>query len=220
MKNNHPLVNMFHFAVIIKILATVLSINILVGCSLMPKTNIKNIADMQTASELSYWTARGKMMIATNNEKVSGYFYWQQKGNNFEFSLNTLIGINMFELSVNENEAKLTIDGKTYFGDTAEILVTQLTGYQLPISQLRYWVVGVQQSPKPTTTNKNNLKTKTKLDERGRLKHIEVFHGDAIWQIDYQSWRSVMQFDLPKSLQLKSPNNRIKLSITDWALQG
>nr|WP_256448280.1 MULTISPECIES: lipoprotein insertase outer membrane protein LolB [unclassified Psychrosphaera] len=209
---------MSRYTLILKFLTSVLLVNILVACSLMPKTNIKNIADMQTAAELSHWTARGKMMIATNNEKVSGYFYWQQKGDNFEFSLNTLIGINMFELSVNDDEAELTIDGKTYYGHTAEILVAQLTGYQLPISQLRFWVLGVQQSTEQST--KNNLKTKTKLDEKGRLKHIEVFHGDAIWQIDYQSWRSVMQFDLPKSLQLKSPNNRIKLSITDWALQG
>lgn len=225
-KNNQYLVNKITLTQTVRFLLVFVFVTVVFGCSIMPNSNIKNIADMQSPTELSVWTARGKMMIASGSEKVSGYFYWQQNNQDFKFSLNTLIGINMFELSVANGQATLVVDGNTYKDDTAENLVYKLTGYRLPISQLRWWVLGViDENPQAQSQQlilaQTNQQNSTELMGQGdQVKSLSVGYNNQTWQIDYQSWQQVLQFSLPKSMQLKSVNNRIKLSFSDWALQG
>lgn len=183
------------------------------GCSLLsPYIKAVDVSQIESVRDISKWQARGKMMIAGNGEKVSGYFYWQQNGDSFSFSLNTLIGINLFEINVDEAGTTLTVDGKTHKDDSAENLVARLTGYDLPISQLRWWVLGETATNKPLN-NPRGASAKSK-------QPIVVPYGKQNWTIRYQSWQPVNQFSLPKSMDVRSTNNRIKLSINQWLIEG
>lgn len=224
MKNNHSVNLIPAIAAATKTTFVALTLLFVGACtSLMPKNNVTQVADMTSPTELNQWTARGKMMVAANGEKVSGYFYWQQNGNDLAFSLNTLIGINMFELTINNNVAKLQVDGKTYQDKSAEHLIFRLTGLDIPVSQLRWWVLGQVNPNKNSEANpfkthkKNNANSAVTFD---KVQQRQVSYKGKTWSVKYASWQKVMQFELPKSVSVTTDQNRIKLSITDWALQG
>lgn len=191
-----------------KLIALIIGISLLSGCQLFKRqqssANIDNIEDVRQ------WVARGKIMLAQNKEKVSGYFYWQQDNKDFEFSLSTFIGIDVFSLDFKDGIATLKVDGETYRDSDPQRLIQQLTGHDIPVNQLDNWMLG----------RYDTQHTGTKFDANGYPKSFEYLAANELWSISYNAWQPVNLLMLPASINLKSSANRIKISITNWELKG
>jgi outer membrane biogenesis lipoprotein LolB len=69
------------------------------------------------------------------------------------------------------------------------------------MGSLRYWILGLPLDGEDF-----------QLDQDGRVGYIQ----NRPWQVEYQRYRRVGQYELPQKLQLRGPEIKIKLLIRDW----
>jgi len=160
--------------------------------------------------KIKNWTARGKMMVADNKERVSGYFYWQQNGRDFSFSLDTIIGTNLFSLEYKDGISIVKADGKQYKGSDPQTLIYKLTGHQLPISNMPNWLLG---KVGEDVINPN-------YDQNQRITSFNYQANFKTWLINYVNWEPRPPLFLPKTLNLSTDTNRVKISVSSWHIEG
>ena len=153
------------------------------------------------------------MMVADNKEKVSGYFYWRQNHRDFEFSLDTLIGTNIVAIDYQNGVATIEADGKQYQDSDPEQLVYRLTGHRMPIKELPNWFLA-------KLDKRQSMNAQAKYDAKARLMSFRYQGPINTWQISYGNWMTQDRISLPRSINLKSTQNRVKISISDWQIKS
>ena len=187
-----------------RLFALFLSMLWLSGCQLFNQQ--ANYKPPSTAADINQFTARGKLLLSGNGEKVSGYFYWQNNIDRLELSLNTFVGINLFKMVYQDGVATINADGKEYVGDDPQYLIWQLTGQNIPVKQLSKWMLG------QTTEGVSD----PEFNDKKQLTGFNVRHDSKLWRAKYKSWTPVLNFELPKELDLRATGSRIKLSVSEW----
>ncbi|MFC0820142.1 lipoprotein insertase outer membrane protein LolB [Moraxella marmotae] len=144
----------------------------------------------------------GKIGITTvsdNGKQAGSAFYaWSQENQRFGIDLTGALGIGATQIRYNGTTATLTSERTgTISADSPEDLLYTATGWQAPISQLPYWIVG-RATPDDTDTA---------TDSSGRL--IRATHG---------AWLAVFDYDKgnqPSRLRIShSDGHKVTLSIT------
>ncbi|WP_296402180.1 lipoprotein insertase outer membrane protein LolB [Psychrobacter sp.] len=113
----------------------------------------------------------------TSNAKSGSAFYvWAQEQDRFAIDLTGALGIGHTVIEYNGNSATLVSEqtGEIKAASPEELLL-RATGWQAPISQLRYWISG---RPAPSDTN-------SKVDAQGRLESSQ--NGDWVASFSYNS---------------------------------
>lgn len=147
-------------------------------------------------------------MLKNNKDKLSGYFFWQQKQNgDFKLVVTSFIGTNLMTLDYVNNNTSLKLDGKTYEGQNPEFLVYELTGSYIPVRNLANWMLG--QAPESATkTVTNNKMTDFQYTDNNAKN----------WQVSYKTYQNVSLLTLPEKITIEGLDNRIKLTINEWEL--
>lgn len=185
------------------------------ACTSVPKSTLPLLKQ-----ELSHWQARGKILLDNKGDKNSGYFVWKQVGDDFSFSVNTFVGISIFSLKQQGGIATLEADGKTYKSNSAEQLVYNLTHMNIPVSQLNLWLLGEV----PATSEDQQVNNK--VETYGQIKSFEfntldkTVANNETWFVSFKSHKQVHHYTLPKLMDLKTSNKRIKIAISDWKIEG
>ena len=190
-------------------LVLILSCVFLSGCQILRSHQMPSVTP-DSVDKIMSWTARGKMMLADKKEKISGYFYWQQENEDFSFSLDTIIGTNLFSLEYKDGISTVKVNGKTYQGTDPQPLIYKLTGHQLPINNMADWLLGRIKEKKSGAT----------YDENNRITAFRYTNNTRTWLINYASWKSIPPLVLPNKLNLSSNTNRVKISVSDWNIRG
>lgn len=88
----------------------------------------------------------GKIGITTitpEGKKAGSAFYtWGQDGQRFAIHLTGALGMGAIHILFDGDTASLTSDNTTILAKTPEELLSKATGWQAPISQLPYWIMG------------------------------------------------------------------------------
>lgn len=166
------------------------------------------LSKVDSIEQLENWNARGKLLLKNNKDKLSGYFFWQQKRDgNFKLVITSFIGTNLMTLNYSDGSTDLKIDGKSYQGQHPELLVYQLTGSYIPVRNLAQWMLA--QAPK-------NAEKSMKAGKLSGFTYKDS--NNKNWQVKYQTYKSVAELSLPEKITIEGLNNRIKLTINDWEL--
>lgn len=195
--------------------STILTITLLfliTACTSLPKKS--EIVNVSHVSELSSWTARGKMLFVSGKEKESAYFYWQQNKNEFHFVLSTVLGIDVMTLKYEHGMATLKVDGEQHTSPNPQTLVARFTNKQIPFDKLHLWLLGhvnKQDISSPTYNNKNEIQS---------FDYMPEGFNQTSWNVKYGPRKPLQQLNLPSALTIKSSDSRIKLAISHWQLQG
>lgn len=186
-----------------KMMGLVLISVLVQGC--VTKPNPANITDI---NQLAQWNARGKLLIKNSKDKLSGYFFWQQQKNgDFKLVITSFIGTSLMTMQYQQGLAEVIIDGKTQQGTNPELLIYQLTGSYIPVSNMANWMLAKAPSSASTTVEQGQLKSFNYQDS-----HLNN------WQINYQSYQNIALLTLPKQLTINGLGSRIKLTVNDWEL--
>lgn len=188
------------------------------GCSLFNSThsefppegiNLNWAEHQQKISALSKWEITGKLAIFLKDERETANLYWEQNGNNYNIQLTSFIGIRI--LTIKKNKQGIEIinnDGDRFTGNNAEVLMQEVSpGLHLPISALQEWIKG------------NPINATYTLNEEQRVDSL--LSGDlnnGFWQVSYQQYQYFSGFSLPRKLDLKRGNLRLKIAINQWQL--
>ena len=191
---------------------TILTLVLISACTTLPDSS--SALKVKSATELSQWTARGKILLVSGKEKESAYFYWRQDRDDFQFTLSTFIGVDVLSLKYENGIATLKLDGKSYSDNDPQRLVARLTNKQIPFKKLPLWLLGSAVKKDvidPIYINKTELQS---------FAFKEPGFNKQTWRINYSEREPVLKLRLPKGMTIKSPDSRIKIAISNWQLEG
>ena len=183
---------------------------LLVAC--VPAVRVKSDAGLlseqlmreQMLAHADRWTLSGRLGVSSDRDGGSGSFRWVQDGERYEFELRGPLASKNFRLSGGPDGALLEgLDGGPVRGPDAEALMRRALGWDVPLRDLRAWVLGLR-----ADTGQAELSFGT-----NRLPSLLRQDG---WVVDYRQWDTNRQPPLPTKVFAQRPPYKVKLSIDTW----
>ena len=185
-----------------KFLAGLLAVLSLAGCATTPV-----LESSQSAAALDAWQLMGRVSLTRGEEGWHASLNWQQQGDHFYLKISGPLGQGGFQLNGDDRGVVLVdADGKTFAAEDADVLLAQVTDWQLPVMGLRYWIRGL---PAPGAGEAQSSK-----DDSGRLNRL-VQSG---WTINYNRYQIVDDISLPDKLQLLRDDIAVRIVVDKWEL--
>ncbi|WP_305406261.1 lipoprotein insertase outer membrane protein LolB [Photobacterium leiognathi] len=179
---------------------------LLSGCAQTPQDTQK--VDWEThqtqLKRLTDYQAKGVFGFYSPEQRIQLTFNW--KNHNDEYQL---ILIKMFKtvLNLNSKPNNVTLvdpDGKTYHGTDATQLVKEITGLQLPLSQMRDWLIGLPTGADTYQLNNNDQVAYLAKDINGQ-----------VWEMHYNTYNDQTPA-LPTQMILSQGELQVRIKISQW----
>ncbi|QIZ77087.1 lipoprotein insertase outer membrane protein LolB [Ferrimonas lipolytica] len=154
------------------------------------------------------WTVTGKIAFISPEERVSANLHWRHitSTGNDRLQLTGPFGTNVLNLTATPELATVVVDDKTFTDNDVDRLIVKLTGWPLPLSQLAKYLLG------QTAADHKNVSNKVTQSV------IELIHPttNSISELHYLSWQQINGYKIPKQIELRQDQQRIKLTINTW----
>lgn len=165
------------------------------------------LAREQALAHTSHWTLSGRLGVSDGHDGGSGGFTWSQDGAHYQFVFRTPITGRSFELRGGPDGAVLEgLDGGPLHGTDAEALMRRALGWEVPMRDLRAWVLGLRADSGPAEIAFGDNRLPSLLTQDG-------------WSVDYRAWDTARQPPLPTTVFASRPPYKVRLSIESWDLQ-
>lgn len=161
---------------------------------------------LTSLSRIQDWNVNGKIAVQTTNDSGSATIDWAQRNSRFNIALSAPLGAGGLTLTGQPGLVTLIMsDGKRYTAKSPEQLLAERWGWQLPVSNLNYWIRGL---PSPRSTYNGHF------DMYNRLSSLEQ---DG-WSIQYLGYTNVGSIELPNRITMSSAALKTKVVIHHWRL--
>lgn len=149
----------------------------------------------------------GRVSVKAEAESFSGGLVWRHQPKNEELLLRTPLGQGVAELRGGPQDMELKDgEGRIHRAASADDLVRQALGMELPLRGLVWWIVG---HPRP------DAPYRAKPDESGRLASLEQ---DG-WHIEFSRYRPEGAYRVPGKLVAERDDKlEIRLVVDQWEL--
>ncbi len=155
-------------------------------------------------STVDGWQISGKIGIQAPQDSGSGTLFWLQRQDYFDIRLSGPLGRGATRLTGRPEAVALEVAGQgRYEADSPEALVESQLGWQLPVSNLLWWVRGL---PAPDS------RSRIQLDADGRLARLQQ---DG-WDVEYLGYSEEDGYSLPSRIKLAGRDLKITLVVKDW----
>jgi len=203
----------------LKRLSAVLLFIVLGACKSLPQRTQADVAELTLAqrsaqlNECRDFRLSGKLAIsqvtANGSDGGSGRFQWQQTGEVIEFRLSAPLSNQTWQLQGLPGAYALTDSkGQVMRNASAEQLIQDASGWTLPVTQLRSWVLGL-----PTNSALQSAQTRY---QDGTLKQF----SERGWQVDYLSYtKTEPRLPIKIKAVLKTADKSkasVKIIVQDW----
>lgn len=156
-------------------------------------------------SDLQNWTASGNIAVRTEQKGWNASFNWQQRGQNYNLIMFGPLGINRVQLAGGPQGVTLQTGDQTYTAGDADQLLQQQLGWNIPVSNLYYWMRGL-----PATTSH----ARQYFDLNNHL--VQLYQQG--WHIIYLRYLAVNGIDMPNRILLTNAQLQAHIVITQWQL--
>lgn len=172
----------------------------LAACAPLPVTAPDTVATRNAAPAFEL---QGRLSASDGQQAASGRVEWQHIRGTHHFTLLTPLGQVVAQLDADARGARLqTADGQVLSADSAEALLPQVLGVDVPIGRLGLWV---QAAPGPEAEIRNR-------DSAGRPALVI----DLGWRIEYLDYAGESADAPPARLDISRGDARIRLVIDSW----
>jgi outer membrane lipoprotein LolB len=153
---------------------------------------------------LAQFELRGRVAVSAAAEGFNGSLHWKQDHDRTQLEIEGPLGAGAMHVELDGGAISLMTSRTEHLdGDAARTELERRVGFALPLSSLRYWIVGV---PDPALPAQEFRTESARLD---RLVQSE-------WQIDYPLYLAKDGLWLPKRLTLQRGSARVRLLIERW----
>lgn len=184
------------------------------GCATTPKPPALSQPELAWQArqallrEQQDWRFRGRIAIRRGEEGWQAGLSWRQHRQRFDIQVLDPLGRKVAQLDGDGDRVTLTTSqGERARAADPERLMERVLGWSLPVSGLRYWVLGVP-DPEGSTPQ-------LELDAAGRLSRLTQ---DG-WAVEYRRYEPHTDMDLPAKLVLSRSDLRVRLVVKDWQLK-
>jgi outer membrane lipoprotein LolB len=158
-------------------------------------------------SALTQWSARGRLALVAQGEGGSGSFAWDQRSERTELALRGPLGAGGLRLVSDGETFELSDNsGRLLDGEAARSEVERRLGARLPLTELRYWLLGV---PAPARTGSSPVQMAT--------GSVPGFVQDG-WVLSFEEFQAYAGWALPVRLTATTSGTRVRIVIDDWIL--
>lgn len=164
----------------------------------------------QQLGQLVHWDLFGRIGVKNGNDAWQGSLSWQQAPKGYTIEVDGPFGQSQFQLNGGPDGVNLrTANHQQHWASDPEELLYEQTGLQMPVSGLRYWVLGL-----PAPAAQAGPASDRQLDAQGRLTRF-VQGG---WLVRIRSYTEVGHFDLPAKVFIRRGDIDLRLVVDRWRL--
>ncbi len=144
------------------------------------------------------WAFSGRLSVSDQNNAISASINWRHLKKKDVIDLVGPLGMGRVIVSIDGLRVVVNVDGKKvhHYG-SADDLVKRYTGISVPVSALRYWVLGL-------------------VDPGSTYTRVAEGFIQAGWRVNYQQMQLVKQDKLPRKIKVNQKNSTMKLIIDQW----
>ena len=173
----------------------------LAGCVTSPVTPPPMSLD---PALLQSWSASGRMAIAANDEGGSGSFTWDQRDADSTLSLRGPLGAGAMQVTTDGRTLAVTDgEGRQFGNDQAQGLLRQRLGVELPLAELRYWMLGVASPDGPASVQDAAEAPRRIIEQAG-------------WRIAYDAFQTASGLSVPQRFTASQGGVRLKVVVDEW----
>lgn len=166
-------------------------------------------ARRQVLAGLTQWEFTGSVNVRDAQEAHSSRIRWYQDGDTYRINLWGTFNAGATQIDGRPGRVSITQQGEEQIvTHSPEELLYQELGYELPVSELNYWVKGIPAPGQPSQL------------EFGESQQLVRFE-QAGWQIDYLGYTNFGTETLPTRIRvqrLRDDQLRLDLTRLTWSL--
>lgn len=156
---------------------------------------------------INHWEFTGRIGVRDDQESHSSRIRWRQHNEDYVINLWGALNAGATEITGSPELVVLQQEGKApLMAATPEDLVAEQLGYELPVSQLRYWIKGI---PAPSSTG---------VPSFNEENHLIALQQDG-WSVQYMAYTNYDTESLPTRIRIEKPPLRLDFVRLDWTLQ-
>lgn len=157
---------------------------------------------------LNKWSIRGRVSIVTGDDGWNGSIRWKQVDSNFDIRIVGPLGQGAIWLQGSPGfvELRSSKNKKSITATDAESLLYQQMGWKIPVSGMRYWVLGLF-GPGQTESIKYNK------------QGLPAEFVQSGWTIRLLRYRKVAGQQMPVKIFLNNNRFRVKMIVKLWKLE-
>ena len=153
------------------------------------------------------WNFTGRLGLRVPNRSGSMSIEWLQKNQQYTIYLDGPFGVSLAQIEGDERQVSAVVsDGEKMVGRTPEYLMYQLTGWDFPVSNLKYWVRGLPAPGGDAQVVLNHAGIPEKIEQQG-------------WRIEYLRFDDENGLLIPSRIRANSDDIQITLVVSDWQLK-
>lgn len=179
------------------------------GCAAAPPIPVPAPAGPEARREAlqarESWTLAGRVAVAAAGEGATASLDWRQAGESSELMLRGPFGARALNVTVHGGDISLSDGEGRLDGADAHLYLHGHLGADLPVSQLRYWVLGVPAPEAPYEEILGPDGLPARLVQQG-------------WTIDFERYRTVDGLWLPSRITAQAGPTRVRLAVSRWEL--
>ncbi len=185
---------------------------LLASCATPPKptVSLNSSSHQLSLKQQEHWSIKGKLGFKSPDKKQSANFRWQQTQQQYQLNLTSIIGTSLLKMQGNEEVATLVADDETYQDSDPSHLIWRVTGWQIPVEKMRFWIKGQHQNNDLVVTS-----------EQGWVSQLQpICNNCKNWLINYDNYKLIDNIWLPHKVVLrnKTNNSQLLVRINAWDL--
>lgn len=185
----------------------VLLLGILAGCQTAPRKTSGGALQENNLYALTRWQAEGKIALQMGDERESASFQWAQQGTDYAVHLFGPFGQGTTWLR--KKARSVTLENAktgTHRATTAENLMQEVLGWQVPVTNLQFWLRGIPaKRPKSHHIERDPAGFITGLQQQG-------------WQVIYSKHQDFNGWWLPTKILAERNELRLTIILKNWQL--
>lgn len=176
---------------------------LLAGCASAPPAG----SSLRPAgAENAPFVLNGRIAVRHDGERTSANVRWTHRQADDDILLLAPFGQTVAHIYRNAQGVTLDTSDKHYTAQDAGELTEKALGWHLPLSGLRYWVLGL---PEP------GVQFDAEHEPNGQ---VGVLHQDG-WEIRYAHYAQDTPDSLPQRISLQREDMQLQLLIDEWDIQ-
>jgi len=171
------------------------------GCAVAPVAPRSLPPDPES---FQHWTASGRLALVANGEGGSGSFTWGQHGAETTLSIRGPLGAGAMQVTTDGQSLIVTdAEGRHLDTEQAGALLRRRLGTDLPLAELRYWMLGVPSPGSASSVSDAAVSPVRVIEQSG-------------WRVGYDTFTATGGVSLPERFTATQGAVRLKVVVDDW----
>ena len=185
----------------------------LASCVSKPVTKPEQLAwkeRQQRYAKIGNWRLKGRLGLRSGEKSGTATLIWSEAPDHRQLRLLGPIGHGLVKLEETAQGAVIQDSrNNTWQASTSQALIEQVTGWNIPVQSLRWWVLGI------VAPGSN---TDYQLDDLSRLTNV----SQDGWQVSFSKYKMFNGYELPGSIVFENntahnkPSLRGRFVLKEW----